>query len=184
MDLILADLGYVLKAADFAGIESLVGIAVIVILCGLWIFRSNRLAVWSCMGLISFGSILVGASTVMMKNGFLSPRAFFVVNGIGLYIAYVPLQTILLNRLLATLKTVATAAFLIAAADAAGYVSIVCIYLTKNVYLEVTGTEINWAQLLMFVSYVTAIFVPVAMLFAAFYFQRKNPSRNQQIGFI
>ena len=174
MDLILADLGYELQASDFAGIETTVGLTVVLVLCGLWFFKSNRMAVWACMVLVAAGSIMTGVSTLLMQNGTLSPKAFFVCNGIGLYIAYVPLQSIMLDRLLATLRTVATAAFLIAAADAAGYVSIVCIYLTKNVYLEVTGTEINWAQLLMFMSFVVATVVPVGMMFCAVYFHRAS----------
>ena len=174
MDLILADLGYKLQASDFAGIETTVGLTVILVLCALWFFKSNRMAVWSCMFLIAIGSIMTGVSTLLMQNGTLSPKAFFIANGIGLYIAYVPMQSILLDRLLATLNTVATAAFLIAATDAAGYVSIVCIYLTKNVYLEVTGNEINWAQLLMLMSFVVAIVVPIGMLFCACYFSQRS----------
>lgn len=180
MDLILADLGYKLQASDFAGIETRVGLVVIVVLCSLWFFKSNRFAVWSCMGLIAIGSIITGVSTVLMQNGTLGPKAFFIVNGIGLYIAYVPLQSILLDRLLASLETVATAAFLIAVADAFGYVSIVCIYLTKNVYLEVTDKEINWAQLLICVSYVVAFVVPIGMAFCAFYFDKKHMDLQQK----
>lgn len=178
MDLILADLGYELQASDFAGIETKVGLVVILVLCSLWFFKSNRLAVWSCMMLIAIGAIVTGVSTLLIQYGVLGPKAFFIVNGIGLYIAYVPIQSILLDRLLASLETVATAAFLIAVADAFGYVSIVGIYLTKNVYLEVTDKEINWAQLLMFVSYIVAIVVPIGMLFCAFYFDRKRPPHH------
>ena len=92
----------------------------------------------------------------------ISPRAFFVINGIGLYIAIVPYQSILIDRLLASIETVATAAFLLAAADAAGYLAVVGVYMTKNVYTVVTGAQINWAQLLMLSSIVISVVVPIA----------------------
>ena len=174
MDLILADLGYQVQAADFAGIETVVGVVVIIVLCGLWFFKSNRWAVIANMVLIAVGAMLTGVSTILIQQGMISPKAFFVANGIGLYIAYVPFQSILIDRLLASLETVATAAFLIAVADAAGYVSVVGLYLTKNVYTVVTGAEINWAQLLMFASIVVSVVVPTVMVFCAIYFGRRN----------
>ena len=174
MDLILADLGYELKASDFAGIESVVGVSVIVVLLGLWFFKNNRIAVWANMTLVGIGAVLTGVSTILMNADLISPKTFFVINGIGLYIAYVPFQCILIDRLLATLDTVATAAFLIAAADAAGYVAVVALYLSKNVYGRVTGVQINWAELLMFASYVVATLVPVAMIICAIYFRNKE----------
>ena len=174
MDLILADLGYEVQAADFAGIETLVGVSVILVLCGLWFFKSNRLAVIANMVLIAAGSLLTGISTILIQQGSISPKAFFVVNGIGLYIAYVPFQSILIDRLLASLETIATAAFLLAVADAAGYVAVVGLYLTKNVYTVITGAAINWAQLLMLSSILVSVVVPATMFFSAVYFGRRR----------
>ncbi|HBE72136.1 MAG TPA: hypothetical protein DDW52_28700 [Planctomycetaceae bacterium] len=174
MDLILSDLGYEIQAADFASIESLVGTVVVATLAGLWFVKSNQSAVWVCAGLVASGSVLAGLSTLLLQNGVLGPREFFIVNGVGLYIAYVPLQTIMIDRLLATLGPVATGAFLIAAADAFGYVSIVGLYLSKNIVSELVGQAFNWTQLLMSASVVVALFVPATILYAVFYFRSKS----------
>ncbi len=170
MDVILLDLGYTVKSSDFAGIESLVGVLVICVLGLLWFFRNNRHAVWANMILVALGSMLTGVSTLLLTGEYIGPRAFFVVNGIGLYIAYVPFQSILVDRLLASLHTVATAAFLLAVADSSGYISVVALYLAKNVYAVVTTQTINWSSLLMFASFVVSIVVPLSMIASAWYF--------------
>ena len=171
MDVILEDLGYSIKSDDFFWIESTVGLCVIAVLCLLWFFRSHRHAVWANMTLISLGAFVIGASTILLNGRYVSPKSFYLINGIGLYIAYVPFQSILIDRLLASLHTVATGAFVLALADSAGYVSVVGIYLTKNVYAEVAGVEINWATMLIGTSYVTVVAVPLSMLGCALYFR-------------
>jgi len=170
MDVILLDMGYTVQSSDFAGIESLVGVSVICVLGLLWFFRNNRHAVWANMVLVSLGAMVTGVSTLLLTGGHIGPRAFFVVNGIGLYVAYVPFQSILIDRLLASLHTVATAAFLLAVADSSGYISVVILYLSKNVYAVVGTHAINWSRLLMLASYVVSIVVPLSMLASAWYF--------------
>ena len=98
MDLILADLGYQMKASDFAQIETIVGLMVILILFGLSFFKSNRRAVVANMAIIAVGAVLTGVSTLLIHQNTISPRAFFVINGIGLYIAIVPYQSVLIDR--------------------------------------------------------------------------------------
>jgi len=170
MDLILADLGYVVDAERMFRIESSVGILVIAILSLLWFFRDNRHAVWANMTLIALGAMLNGGSTILLRYGHLSPELFYILNGIGLYIAYVPFQSILIDRLLASLHTVATAAFLLAIADSWGYIAVVTINLSKDICSVLIGYQINWATLLMIASFVVTVVVPICMVGAARYF--------------
>lgn len=168
---ILRDLGHTADARTFAGVESLVGVIVIGVLFVLWFFRDNRRAVWANMALVAAGAVLLGLAAVLLEARRLSPTAFYVLNGIGLYVAFVPYQSILMDRLLASLRTVATAAFLIAMADAFGYLSTVALYLTRDVYTKVAQVGLPWADLLLIASYVVMIGVPLAILGAALYFR-------------
>ena len=80
----------------------------------LWKVKNHRAAVYANLGLISLGAFVLGGATILLNYGMLGPKAFYLMNGIGLYIALVPYQVMLLERLLASLHTVATASFLIA----------------------------------------------------------------------
>jgi hypothetical protein len=170
MDLILADLNYQIDSKKFITIESSVGVCVIAALSLLWFFRDNKHAVWANMVLIALGAILNGSSTLLLYYGYLGPENFYVCNGVGLYIAYVPYQSIFVDRLLASLHTVATGAFLLAICDSGGYIAVVAMNLTKDLVPAMTGTEIDWVTLLMMVSAVVTVVVPAAMIGCAVYF--------------
>jgi hypothetical protein len=173
MDLILKELGHEVSSGTFAGIESWVGVIVIAALCVLGFFRNNRAAVWANAALITFGALVLGLATLLLKQGVLSPVAFYVVNGVGLYIAFVPYQSIFMDRLLASLGTVATASFLIAIADSYGYLSTVSLYLVRDIVTHFTGQELPWVTLLMVASTVVLFAVPLSLIGAMTYFQPK-----------
>ena len=167
---ILADLNYTVDADRMFRIGGTVGVCVIGVLALLWFFRDNKHAVWANMVLISIGALLNGTSTILLRYGYLGPEAFYIVNGVGLYIAYVPYQSIFIERLLASLHTVATGAFLLAIADSCGYIAVVTTNLAKDIVPVLTGVEIDWVTLLMIASATLTIVVPLAMLGCAYYF--------------
>jgi len=170
---ILRDLGHTTDSSTFATIESYVGLLVIPSLFLLWFFKDNRHAVWANMTLVAAGAVLMGSATLLLEGGRLSPTSFYLLNGAGLYIAFVPYQSILMDRLLASLHTIATASFLIAIADSFGYLSTVALYLTRDVYGAFAETELRWGTLLVISSYVVAVAVPLAMIGCAIYFRKQ-----------
>ncbi|WP_437222077.1 DUF5690 family protein [Planctomicrobium sp. SH661] len=174
MDSILNDLGHQIRPADFATIESWVGVAVIAAMCTLSLVRDNRRATWANLCVIICGSILLGASTKLMQVGLLTPTAYYILNGIGLYSALVPYQSILLDRLLASLPTAATATFLIALCDSYGYLSVVVTYLSHDFYQSATRSPLPWANLLIWTSDVVMIFVPLLAAGCGFYFENQK----------
>lgn len=170
---ILEQLGAEVEASTFATIESLVGLVVIGALCGLWFFRNNRHAVWANMALVGLGSLLLGLAAILLRARMIGPELFYILNGIGLYSAFIPFQSILMDRLLASLHTIATASFLTAIADSFGYISTVSLYIGRDVFVKVSGEELPWSELLIIASYVVLIGVPIVMFLALLYFQPK-----------
>ena len=165
---ILSERGAAIAAGDFAGIEDLVGLAVIALLCGLVFFRNNRAALLANAALVSFGALLLGAATWLHTHGQLSPRAWIIITGIGLYAGFVPLQSIFFERVLAVLRTPATAVFLIALGDSYGYLSTITLYLVKTF----TSAKLPWSSLLIGGSYVLAVLVPLCTIAGVRHFLR------------
>ncbi len=170
---ILAELGTQASSGTFATIESAVGLLTIVVLFGLWFFRNNRRAVAANMVLIGLGALCLGLATVALKAGWISASVFYLLNGIGLYVAFVPYQSILMDRLLASLRVAATASFLIAVADSFGYLSTVGLYLTRDVATRVMQAELPWSSLLMGASYLVMVLVPATMIGSHLYFRKR-----------
>ena len=173
MDQILKELNHEVNSGTFVRIENWVGVIVIAALCFLWFFRKNRAAVWANAILITTGALVLGVATLLLKQGLLSPTTFYIVNGVGLYIAFVPYQSIFMDRLLASLGTVATASFLIAIADAYGYLSTVSLYLVRDIVSKFMGYELPWVSLLMVSSMVVMVAVPLSLCAAMLYFRPK-----------
>jgi hypothetical protein len=65
-----------------------------------------------------------------------------VGSGIGLYIAYVPFNNIIMDLMLAAFKYVANSGFLMYVCDALGYLSSVVVLMIRNF----GGGEIEWAS--------------------------------------
>jgi uncharacterized membrane protein len=175
MDVILRDLGHPVDASDFARIETIVGVAVIAVLCFLRLIKDNRVATQVNLLLITLGAVLLGVSTMALEAGHLDPEGFYTLNGIGLYIAFVPYQSILIDRLVGMLPRVATASFLMAIADSYGYVTVVATYLGRDVYQTLSGAELPWSDFLIGSSYVVMLLVPIATLGCWFAFRRALP---------
>lgn len=169
---ILRELGVTASAGQLAGIETEVGIAVIAALGLFSLIRNNRYAFNACCALIALGGITTGAATGLMQAGWIGAKAWMAITGVGLYVAFVPYQTILLERLLATQRVVATAAFLIAMCDSYGYLSTITLYF----YKVFGSTGVPWVRLLTLGGYSLSIFVPLTMFGAAVVFARKRPA--------
>ncbi|MEM9419421.1 MAG: DUF5690 family protein [Planctomycetota bacterium] len=160
------------KTVSFGSMENWVGVAVIALLCLLWFFKNNRHAVYANLAFITVGSLLVGATTLMVSNKIIDPKMFYILNGIGLYMAFVPYQSIFMDRILASLHTVATASFLIALGDAYGYLTVLSTYLGKDIYPAFTGGTLDWAQLLSIGAYIVLVGVPICVAVMIGYFNK------------
>ena len=92
-----------------------------------------------------------------------------ILNGFGLFLAYVPFNCILFDRLVASLGKVATSVFLITMADALGYLGVVAGMLYKN--FGQPGSMLNFFETLCYV--VSAVII-VALVASWCYFSGKT----------
>jgi uncharacterized membrane protein YhaH (DUF805 family) len=165
---ILREFGAATNGGQLAGIETWVGIAVIVAMGLFALFRSNRSAFFAGCALIAAGGVLSGVSTAMLQAGTLSPRTWMVATGIGLYAAFIPYQSILFERLLAMLRTAGTAAFLISICDSYGYLSTITLYF----YKEFGASAVSWGRVLTTSGYALSVIMPLTMFGAVLSFAR------------
>ncbi|WP_437644049.1 DUF5690 family protein [Sorangium sp. So ce362] len=123
--------------------------------------RSNRTALVVVHGIMVAGAVLAGLSTALYQAGVIGPVAWMISVGLGLYVGYVPFNCVLFDRLIAAVGSVATAGFLITAADAFGYLGSVALLLYKSF----GQAKLSWIEFFVGFSYATASLC--AALFAA-----------------
>ncbi len=166
-------LGYGKVAGIFTASELPVAAVALAAMAAIIIVRDNLKALMVIHGIVIAGFVLMGASTAAYQAHLLSPLAWMIAAGAGLYMAYTPFNAMLFDRLVAASGQVATAGFLIYVADSSGYLGSVALVLWRNF----GGVDLNWLQFFIQAAYVTSIAGTVLVVGSALYFA---PSRKVQ----
>ncbi|HEY0802175.1 MAG TPA: DUF5690 family protein [Steroidobacteraceae bacterium] len=162
-------LGFGQAAAVFTASELPVAVLSLTVLGVIIVVRDNVKALLVIHGVVFAGLLLLGASTLAFQAGLLSPLAWMILSGAGLYMAYVPFNAMLFDRLIAASGTVGTAGFLIYIADASGYLGSCALLVWRNFGL----VQLNWLQVFTASAYGASILGMILMALSAVYFVRK-----------
>jgi hypothetical protein len=146
-------LGETAPPALFAWSEITVAGGVLVLSgAAVWI-GDNRRAFFFGLTLAVGGAALVGAALLGLRAGSLSPFAFMVLQGIGLYLPYLVVHTTLFERLIAMTRDRGTIAYLMSLADSFGYLGYVGVLLARNAL----GRTENFLAFFLTLSWVIAV---------------------------
>lgn len=163
-------LGFGHAAAVFTASELPVAVLSLSVLGVIIVVRDNLKALLVIHGVVFAGLLLLGLSTLAFQTGLLSPLAWMILSGAGLYMAYVPFNAMLFDRLIAASGTVGTAGFLIYVADACGYLGSCALLLWRNFGL----VQLNWLQVFTASAYGASIIGVILIGLSAIYFLRKT----------
>jgi len=163
-------LGFGQAAAVFTASELPVAVLSLTVLGVIIVVRDNTKALLVFHALVIAGLALLGLSTLAFQAGLLSPLVWMILSGAGLYMAYVPFNAMLFDRLIAASGTVGTAGFLIYVADASGYLGSCALLLWRNFGL----VQLNWLQVFTASAYGTSVLGTILMGLSALYFLRKT----------
>lgn len=94
--------------------------------------RDNRRALMAAFGVMFVGMLLLVVSTLLSMAGMVSGLTWMIATGLGAYLAYVPFNAILFERLMAATGSAGTAVFGIQLADSLGYTGSVGVQLYKD----------------------------------------------------
>jgi hypothetical protein len=163
-------LGFGHAAAVFTASELPVAVLSLAVLGVIIVVRDNVKALLVIHGVVFAGLFLLGLSTLAFQTGLLSPLAWMILSGAGLYMAYVPFNAMLFDRMIAASGTVGTAGFLIYVADAFGYLGSCALLLWRNFGL----LQLDWLQVFTASAYGASIVGMILMGLSAIYFLRKT----------
>ena len=163
-------LGYGKEAGVFTASELPVAVISLVALGAVMVVKDNVRALMVIHGIVFLGFLLLGGSTLAFQAHVISPLAWMILAGAGLYMGYTPFNAMLFDRLIAFSGRVATAGFLIYVADASGYLGSVALLLWRNF----GGFHLDWLQFFTLSAYSASVAGAVLTAAAAFYFSRKS----------
>lgn len=112
-----------------------VAFCVMLAIAMLVLVKDNRLGLSAVFAAITSGAALVGIATLLLQNQAISGLWWMALIGFGSYLAYVPYNTVLFDRLMASTRFVGTAVFGMYLADSAGYSGSVVVQLGKDLFV-------------------------------------------------
>jgi hypothetical protein len=167
---IFKDLNVPENAALFTKSETFVAFGVMAAMARLNLIKNNLLGLIGAYVLMAGGLLLLGAGTLLLDRKVLDGFWWMVVMGFGSYLAYVPYNAVLFDRLMATTRFTGTAVFAIYLADAIGYTGSVGV----QVFKDLVQSQVSRLDFFRGFSYLLSIIGTVLLLLSCLYFVRKH----------
>jgi hypothetical protein len=181
---IFTGLGYAYheNRAIISKTETLVMFGVMGALATLSLFKDNRRGLLGAYVIMILGVGLLGLSTLLLEAGIISGFWWMTLTGLGSYLAYVPVGSVLFERILASTRFVGTAVFAIYVADAIGYTGSVGVQL----YRDLVQSEVSRLGFFQSFTYFMSVLGTVCLAGSGAYFMRRRagatqPSRTVQM---
>ena len=169
-----AELGYGQKPELITLTEIPVAVIVLVLTAMGIIIRKNKLAFNIGMWLTVLGSLMVLLATLLFENSLISPVAWMISTGVGIYLPYILFHCLIFERLIAFLRYKGNIGFLFYTADAFGYMGSVMVLLLKEVF-EYNQT---WVEFFVNLNIKSAIGMLVLVSLTMLYFNiAKSPEK-------
>ena len=146
-------LGHGQEPAIFAYAGIRIAAVVLFVLAAMVMVRNNTLAFLTNHGFILLGCALLGGATFAFEQQWLTGKSWMVWLGAGLYIAYIPYNCFLFDRMISAVGSTANAGFLIYLADSAGYLGSVSILLYRTFF----SSDISWLTFFIQLCYLVSI---------------------------
>ena len=123
------------------------------------------------------GMILIGVATLMFENETIGAPVWMVLIGTGLYMGYVPFNSIFFDRMIAAFQYVGTVGFIMYVADAFGYVGSVGVLFFK----EFSAAEMSYIDLFISGGYMMSVVGSLLILASMWYFHRKHGAWRAEV---
>lgn len=161
--------GEIFESSVFAATESWVSVIILIVMASLVLVKNNYRAFNIVLWIILGGFALTGLSSWFYMQGYLSIFAWMTLVGLGLYLVYIPYNSMLFDRFLAAFQYAGTVGFLIYLADSCGYIGSVAILLTKTIF----KFEVNWLSFFIRLTTIAALIGGFSTLLSWYYFRCK-----------
>jgi hypothetical protein len=146
-------LGYGNVAGIYTRTETPVSIFVLIIMGSIMIIKNNKTALMVNHLIIILGMLTIGVGTLLFDKQVIEAPMWMILIGVGLYLGYVPFNSIFFDRLIAAFKYIGTVGFIMYVADAFGYLGSVSVLFLK----EFTYTQLSWVDFFKSTGYAISV---------------------------
>ncbi len=152
--------------------ELIVAAATLLSMGAIFLIKDNLTAMRWIFIVMASSILSLAGSNLLLQFELIGGFWWITLVGLGSYLCYVPFNTVLFERLMATTRTVGTAVFAIYVADAAGYSGSVVVQIARDLFL----LDRTRSEFFIAFTYATAALGFAGILSAAIYFLKvKKP---------
>ncbi|SJZ66887.1 DUF5690 family protein [Sediminibacterium ginsengisoli] len=164
------EMGYGMQPAIFSKTETPITLIILVIIGSMVFIKNSFRALMLSHFFIALGFAIAGVSTWMFGKQMLDPVWWMTLAGLGLYMVYIPFNSVFFERLIATFRFTGNVGFLIYLADSFGYLGSVGVLVSKEVF----KLKLNWVAFFSQSVMILSVAGVAITVFAAVYFSRKH----------
>lgn len=149
-----------------------VPISLIVLICmgSLMLIKNNQMALMVNHVIIGLGMVLIGFANYLFQHQIIEPKVWMILIGLGLYLGYIPFNSIFFDRLIAAFKYTGTVGFIMYVADSFGYLGSVSVLFFK----EFGFAKLSWLSFFLSGGYVVSIVGTSLIAGSMIYFHYKH----------
>lgn len=156
----------------YTSTEIPVSIIVLVCMGSLMLIKNNQLALMVNHVIIAFGMILIGVANYLFQLQMIEPKIWMVLIGLGLYLGYIPFNSIFFDRLIAAFQYTSTVGFIMYVADSFGYLGSVSVLFFK----EFGYANLSWLNFFISGGYIVSATGTLLITGSMIYFHYKHKS--------
>lgn len=169
-------MGVRLAPSTFTTSELYVALGVLVVNGALVLVHDNRRAFFASLAVCGIGVAIFAAAAFGKQFQAISPYAFMVLVGLGLYFPYVAVHCTVFERFMAMTRDKGTIGFLMYVADSIGYLGYVIVMLWHNLRPKSGGSNVSdFADFFLGVCFVAAALSSLCIASAWRYFAVRCP---------
>jgi hypothetical protein len=162
-------LGYGGSSAIYTQTETPITLMILIIIGSLMIIKDNKQALMINHVIVLSGMLLIGAGTFFFEREMISAPVWMVLIGSGLYLGYVPFNSVFFDRLIATFQYAGTVGFIMYVADSFGYLGSVGVLFFK----EFSYAKLSWVDFFLVSGYSISIAGTLLIIGSMVYFHYK-----------
>jgi MFS family permease len=164
------ELGYLNQPALFSKTETPITLVVLILIGSMVMIRNSYKALQLAHLFIGLGFCIAGISTWLFTHQQMDPVVWMTLVGLGLYMVYIPFNSVYFERLIAAFRFTGNVGFLIYLADSFGYLGSVSVLLSKEIF----KVKLNWVQFFSNSVMILSVAGVLLSVFSAYYFARKH----------
>ena len=164
------EMGYLNQPAIFSKTETPITLVILALIGSMVIIKNSFKALMIAHLFIAIGFIIAGLSTYLFTQGMVAPIWWMTLVGLGLYMVYIPFNSVFFERMIAAFRFTGNVGFLIYLADSFGYLGSVSVLLSKEIF----KVQLNWVEFFSNSVMILSVVGVGITVYAAWYFYQKK----------